>query len=91
MINTTWVIVPAAVALTAFGAAAANAGPVSGVHTEIVYRAPQPAQLSEAELTAIELKDAGCPYVRADYKSAMRKINQAEKYSGLRNMQKRGC
>jgi len=48
-----------------------------------------PADLSPEEQAAIDAKAAGEPYDQKAYKSAMRKINQGQKYSGSRNAQKR--
>jgi RHS repeat-associated protein len=51
--------------------------------------APQAPELSEAEQQAIQNKEDGLPYNKQDYNSAQRKIQQAEKYGGTRNVQKR--
>lgn len=65
----------------------AGAAPTSIV---VAQKAPQGAQLSAAEQEAVDNKNAGRPYDRAAYNSAMQKIKQAEKYDGDRNKQKRG-
>ncbi|WP_459547322.1 hypothetical protein [Nocardia sp. X0981] len=56
----------------------------------IMHAAPQPAQLSAEEQAAVDNKNAGRPYDRDAYNRAQKKIQQAEKYNGDRNKQKRG-
>jgi len=51
---------------------------------------PRPPELSPAEKEAIQNKENGLPYNRQAYNSAQRKIQQAEKFGGTRNRQKRG-
>lgn len=55
-----------------------------------VHMAPQPPELSPDEKRAVADYEAGRNYDRKAYKSARQKINEAEKYKGKRNKQKRG-
>lgn len=66
----------------------------AGVTSHIVaiptaQAAPKPACLSAAEKMAVEDRAAGRSYDREAYKRAKKKLDQAEKFRGQRNRQKR--
>jgi len=49
----------------------------------------QSPALNGAEQEAVKNKEAGLPYILADYKAALKKLAEGEKYNRERNKQKR--
>ena len=75
---------PVGVVLNVAGGVVLAAAAVAGI-ISLFARKQQPPQLSAAEEEAVANHDAGLPYDKAAYKSAVRKLNQGAKFRDERN------